>query len=235
MAVRASTSYSSGRFCRKRILFGGRYSSGTTAAVVVFDERKPAPRTALIWRAVVSAIVPAAAAAILSFLASSAASAAFFLSDVRVSDSSTFAFHGTFTFLGQASSLVCLELLVVTSSFDGCVASCLREGQLHRLIKELESLDFVYGLLGGLNIVENNESLTLGFQVSFGDNIDDFTIFGKELAQSFLQLLDLDSLFEIAHVHPVSLVSSVTDVSLCNDTYVALGGGLGVAIANLVY
>lgn len=81
MPVKASISYSSGTFCTKRILFGGRYSSGTTALVAAFEERKPAPRVALIGREVISAAFPAAAAAIFSFLASSAASADFFLSN----------------------------------------------------------------------------------------------------------------------------------------------------------
>lgn len=41
--VRASTSVSSGRFWTKRILFGGRYSSGTTAAAAGPVGLRPAP------------------------------------------------------------------------------------------------------------------------------------------------------------------------------------------------
>ena len=39
--VSSSTPYSSGIFCRKRILFGGRYSSGMTAAAAVLVDLSP--------------------------------------------------------------------------------------------------------------------------------------------------------------------------------------------------
>lgn len=80
IAVRASISYSSGRFCTKSILFGGRYSSGTTADVAAFEDFSPAPLEALTGRADASATAPAATADLFSLLVSSAASAAFFLS-----------------------------------------------------------------------------------------------------------------------------------------------------------
>src|SRR5271169_4573108 len=80
IAVRASMSYSSGRFWTNRILFGGRYSSGTTADPARFDDFRPAPREALIGRDDGSGTAPAATAVLLSLFDSSAASAAFFLS-----------------------------------------------------------------------------------------------------------------------------------------------------------
>ena len=43
----------------KRILFGGRYSSGTTAPAAGFDDFNPAPRVALIGRAATSALTSA--------------------------------------------------------------------------------------------------------------------------------------------------------------------------------
>jgi len=85
MAVKASISYSSGRFCTNRILFGGRYSSGTTAAPDGFEDFKPAPLDALTGRGATSETAPAAAADLFSLFDSSAASAAFFLSGRNVS------------------------------------------------------------------------------------------------------------------------------------------------------
>jgi hypothetical protein len=73
----ASISYSSGRFWTKRILLGGRYSSGTTAAPAGFDDLRPAPLEVLIGRALESGSTPAAAADRFSLFASSAASSAF--------------------------------------------------------------------------------------------------------------------------------------------------------------
>ena len=83
IAVRASISYSSGKFCTKRILFGGRYSSGITAAVPALVDLRPAPRAALTGRAETSEGKPAAAERLRSFCCS-AASAAFFLSAMPI-------------------------------------------------------------------------------------------------------------------------------------------------------
>lgn len=79
IAVRASMSYSSGRFWTKRILFGGKYSSGITAATAFVDLR-PAPLVVLIGLALASGATPVAAPALFILFCSSAASAAFFLS-----------------------------------------------------------------------------------------------------------------------------------------------------------
>lgn len=72
---RASTSYSSGTFCRKRILFGGRYSSGTTADVATLVDLSPDGLAALLGLPSAGAPGPR-----LRCLSSSAASSAFLLS-----------------------------------------------------------------------------------------------------------------------------------------------------------
>ena len=51
MFCRCSLSTSSGKFCKKRILFGGRYSSGITAPAAGLDDLSPAPRVDLMGRA----------------------------------------------------------------------------------------------------------------------------------------------------------------------------------------
>lgn len=77
--VNESTSYSSGRFWTKIILFGGRYSSGITAAEAGFEDLRPAPLVALIGPAAADGGTPTAAERFNRFC-SSRASAAFFLS-----------------------------------------------------------------------------------------------------------------------------------------------------------
>ena len=128
-----------------------------------------------------------------------------------------------------------LKLLLVTSSLDSRITSRLCERQLHWLVKKLESLNFVDGFLSGIDGVENNECLSLSFQVFLGYDIDNLAVLRENLTECLLQLLDLDALLEVADINPGKCVSSVTDVSVCNDTYVALGGGVRVAIADVVY
>lgn len=108
------------------------------------------------------------------------------------------------TFLRQAPSLVALELIVTACSLYTGIASGLCERQLHGLVEKLETLDFIDCLLRALYAVENDKRLTLGLQVGLCDNVNDFSIFGKELRQGFLELVDLDVLFEVADVNAVA-------------------------------
>jgi hypothetical protein len=78
IVLRALMSYSSGRFWTKRILLGGKYSSGITAPPEGLEDLRPAPRVALMGRAA-SGAIPCAPGRLRSFCAS-ACSAAFFLS-----------------------------------------------------------------------------------------------------------------------------------------------------------
>ena len=107
MAVRLSTSYSSGKFWRNRILLGGKYSSGTTAPAAGFEDLRPAPREALIGRPPVSGAF--AAAGRLSFFCASAASCACFLSSVQKKlAKSTIPEHTMpITFLRKSFPLMC--------------------------------------------------------------------------------------------------------------------------------
>jgi hypothetical protein len=104
------------------------------------------------------------------------------------------------TFLCQSSALMALKLLFISSTLDMSITPRLRKRQLHRLIKQLKTLNFIDGLLRTLNSIKYNKSLSLSLQVCLRDDVDDFSIFGKELRQGFLELIYLDALFEIADV-----------------------------------
>jgi hypothetical protein len=91
-------------------------------------------------------------------------------------------------------------------------------------------LNFFDGFLSRLDAVKNYESLALGPQIGLGDDIYDFAILGEEFSESFLQLVDFDAFFEVADINTRRYVSGSIYVSMCNDTYVALGGGLIDAI-----
>lgn len=86
-------------------------------------------------------------------------------------------------------------------------------------------MDVVNGLLGALNRVEDYERLALGLEIGLGHDVDDLAILGEEFRQGLGELWDLDRLLEVADIHARKLVKR-TDVSECNDTYVAFGGGL---------
>lgn len=96
-----------------------------------------------------------------------------------------------------------LKLLLITAALDSSIGSGLRESELHRLLEELEALDFLDGLGGTVNAVEDDESLALGFQIRLCHNIDNFAIFREELSERFFQLIDLDALFEVTHIYAV--------------------------------
>ena len=122
------------------------------------------------------------------------------------------------------------ELLIVSRPLHCRITSRFGESQLHRLLKQLEPLHFINCLLGRLDAVKDYECLALRLQIGLGNNIDDFAILGEELCESFLQLVDLDTLLEVTDIHTGRYVSGGTHVSMCNDTYVAQGGGLMEAI-----
>jgi hypothetical protein len=74
---------------------------------------------------------------------------------------------------------------------------------LHRLVKKLKALHLLYRLLRTLYRIKNNESLTLSLEICLRDYINYLAIFGEELGQSFLELVNLDALFEVADVYAV--------------------------------
>lgn len=118
-----------------------------------------------------------------------------------------------------------LELLFVAGALHRGIAAGAGEGELHGSAEQLEALDVVDGFLGCVDGVEDDEGLALGLEVGLGYDVDDVAIFGEQLGQGLLELLDLDRLLEVAAVYATQ-VSRRTDVSECNDTYVAFGGGL---------
>lgn len=78
-----------------------------------------------------------------------------------------------------------------------------------------------------LGAVEDDKGLAFGFQVGFGDDVDDLAVLGEELGEGLFELLDFDALFEVADVEAMGGQRGLGErmyVSGCNDTYVAFGG-----------
>lgn len=125
------------------------------------------------------------------------------------------------------------ELLIISGPLHCRITSRFGEGQLHRLLEQLETLHFIDCLLGRLDAVKDYECLAFGLQIGLSNNIHDFAILGEEFRESFLQLVDFDTLLEVANIYTRRYVSGGTHVSMCNDTYVAQGGGLMEAISDL--
>lgn len=107
------------------------------------------------------------------------------------------------TFLCQPASFVVLELVLVAGALHRGVAPGAGPSDLHGLVKELEAVGFVNGLLGRLGVLEDDESLAFGFQVRLGDDVDDVAILGEDNLQRGLERLGLDALLEVAHIDPV--------------------------------
>lgn len=97
-----------------------------------------------------------------------------------------------------------LELLLVAEALDGSIAAGASKGELHGPAEEVEALDVVDGLLGGLDGVEDDEGLALGLEVGLGHDVDDLAILGEQLRQGLLELGDLDRLLQVAAVHATS-------------------------------
>jgi hypothetical protein len=95
-------------------------------------------------------------------------------------------------------ALVLLELVGCALSLNGSVAPCARKVEGHGLAKQLKAVDFVDCVFSRLDTVEDDESLAFTLQTGFGDNVDDGSIFFKDLAQSFDQLWDLDALGQVS-------------------------------------
>ena len=96
-----------------------------------------------------------------------------------------------------------LELVLVACALHRGVAPGPGPSDVHGLVKELEAVGLVNGLLGRLGLLEDDESLALGLQVGLGDDVDNGSILGEDSLQRGLQRLGLDALLEVAHINTV--------------------------------
>lgn len=87
-------------------------------------------------------------------------------------------------------------------------------------------MDFVDCFLSGVDTIKDHEGLPPCFEIGFRNYVDDNTIFRKQFSESFFQLIDFDALLKVPNIDTMRAVSSGTHVSMCNDTYVALGAGI---------
>lgn len=98
-----------------------------------------------------------------------------------------------------------LQLIATALSQNRRIASRLRIIQHHRLLKQLEPINFLNSVRSRFYIVEDNECLALGFEVGFGDYLDDSAIFGEELFQGFLEVVNFDAFLEVADLYAISV------------------------------
>ena len=114
------------------------------------------------------------------------------------------------TLLGLAVALVLFEFFRSSLSLYCRVTPGPGKVEGHGLAEQLESVDLVDGVLGRLDAVEDDESLSLALQARLGDNVDDGSIFFKDLAQCFDELGDLDALRQVSglDVAAVSILES---------------------------
>ena len=91
-----------------------------------------------------------------------------------------------------------LQLLRTALPQNRRIAPRIRIIQAHGFVEELEPVDFLDSICSGLDIVKDNECLPLCFEVGFCDDLDYGAVFGEELCQGFLELVDFDALLQVA-------------------------------------
>lgn len=97
--------------------------------------------------------------------------------------------------LREAASLPALECWLAFLPQHGGIAAGLGEVELHGFVEELEAVDFFDGVRGGGAGVEDDEGLPFGFQVRFGDQVDDGAVFGEDFAEGGFECVRFDALF----------------------------------------
>lgn len=93
-----------------------------------------------------------------------------------------------------------LQLIRATFAQNGSITPCLRIIQDHGLLKEIKPIHLVNGASGRFDAVINNKRLTLGLQVGLCDDLEDISKLRKNLFQSHLQLINLDSLVYVPNL-----------------------------------
>lgn len=102
------------------------------------------------------------------------------------------------TFLGQPPALVHFELLLVPFALHRDITFGLCIVDYHRLVEELEALDLLQGQRSRFFAVIDYECLTLRLEVLLRDDFEDSSKLGEDFFERYLQLVDLDALFEIS-------------------------------------
>jgi hypothetical protein len=105
-----------------------------------------------------------------------------------------------------ATSLVRIELCLVSGHLDCRIAARAGQLDLHGLFEELKAIDLLDGRCRGLGTLEDDKGLALGLHVGLSDDVDNIAELGEDGAQRFLERLGLDALLEVAHVDPVIIV-----------------------------
>lgn len=102
------------------------------------------------------------------------------------------------TLLREPVCLVLIQSSRTILSFNRRVGASLRESQGHWLVEERELLQCFNRILGALDRVVDDESLSLALQTLLRDDVDDVAELVKDLVESFNQDRDLDALIEVA-------------------------------------
>lgn len=94
-----------------------------------------------------------------------------------------------------------LELVLVTSSLDSSVTSCLRESQLHWLFEEWKGLNLFNCFRGAVDTIKNYKCLAFCLEVGLCDYIDDLAILREDFAESFFEGVNFDGFLEVARIN----------------------------------
>jgi hypothetical protein len=108
------------------------------------------------------------------------------------------------TLLCDAPALVGVEIFIAARLNHGGIAPGAGEGDLHRLVEELEALDIGDGGHGRLGGVKDDKGLALGLEVRLGHDVNHVAIFREDGVQGLLERFGLDALLEIADVNPAT-------------------------------
>ena len=69
-----------------------------------------------------------------------------------------------------------LKLVARAKRFNCCITPGFGQGNLHRFVEQLETLDFIDRCYRGLRIVKDHEGLSFGAQIGFGNNVKNSSI-----------------------------------------------------------
>ena len=105
-----------------------------------------------------------------------------------------------------------LKLVLVAGAQHSRIAPSAGEGDNHGLLKELEALNLVDGLYGGLWVFKDDKGLALCFEVRLGNNVDNLSVVGEDGGQSLLEGLGFDPFFEVADIDTVVLGNTGREV-----------------------
>lgn len=116
------------------------------------------------------------------------------------------------------------QLLLVSFSLHRCIALALGVVQQHRLLKQFEPLHLFNRALCSLDIFEDNEGLSFGFEVFLGNKVNDGAVFREDLGEGFFEVVDFYPLLKVLDVDSENPLAGIGVRQGMNVVYVEFGG-----------